>query len=127
MRIDHIAMYVSDLEKSRAFYEKYFGAVSNEGYHNPKTGLSTYFLSFDNDTRLEIMSRSECSVSGISEYAVGFTHLAFGMGSRKAVDSLTLQLEKDGYTVIGRPRVTGDGYYESVVLDIDGNRIEITE
>ena len=127
MRIDHIAMYVSDLEKSRAFYEKYFGAVSNERYHNLKTGLSTYFLSFDNDTRLEIMSRSECSVCGISEYAVGFTHLAFGTGSRKAVDSLTLQLEKDGYTVIGRPRVTGDGYYESVVLDIDGNRIEIME
>lgn len=127
MKIAHIALYVRDLECSRRFYETYFGGVSNTKYHNPKTGLQTYFLSFDGSVRLELMHRPECSDGCREEYAFGFTHLAFSTGSRTSVDALTARLAADGYTVTGHPRTTGDGYYESVVLDPDGNRIEITE
>lgn len=126
MKISHIAMYVSDLEKSRDFYIKYFGAVSNEKYRNPKTGLETYFLSFDGYVKLEIMQRPDTVSREKSELAEGFAHLAFGVGSRENVDSLTERLRGDGFTVAGNPRITGDGYYESVVLDNDGNKIEIT-
>lgn len=126
MKISHIAMYVSDLEKSKEFYVKYFGAVPNEKYHNPKTGLETYFLSFGGYVRLEIMQRPDTVSCEKSELAEGFSHLAFGVGSRDNVDKLTEQLRADGFTVAGEPRITGDGYYESVVLDNDGNRIEIT-
>ena len=121
MKINHIAMYVSDLEKSKNFYIKYFGAVPNEKYCNPKTGLETYFLSFEGYVRLEIMQRPDTVSGEKSELAEGFAHLAFGN-----VDKLTEQLRVDGFTVAGEPRITGDGYYESVVLDNDGNRIEIT-
>lgn len=120
-------MYVSDLEKSRAFYEKYFGAVSGGKYSNTKTGLQTYFLSFEGDVRLEIMSHPEYTDNFPSKPFLGYTHLAFSVGCRENVNRLTARLEADGYTVIGQPRTTGDGYYESVVLDNEGNRIEITE
>ncbi len=126
MNIRHIAMYVSDLERSRVFYETYFSGVSGEKYHNPKTGLQTYFLTFDNAAKLEIMSHPEWRNNAKELRAIGFHHLAFGVGSREMVDALTERLEQDGYSVVGRPRVTGDGYYESVVLDPDGNQIEIT-
>lgn len=126
MNIHHIAMYVSDLERSRVFYETYFSGVSGEKYHNPRTGLQTYFLTFDDMAKLEIMSHPECMNHAGEPLAIGFCHLAFGVGSREAVDALTERLKKDGYSIVGRPRVTGDGYYESVVLDPDGNRIEIT-
>lgn len=126
MNIRHIAMYVSDLERSRVFYETYFSGISGEKYHNPRTGLQTYFLTFDDMAKLEIMSHPECMNHARESLAIGFHHLAFGVGSREAVDALTERLGKDGYSIVGRPRVTGDGYYESVVLDPDGNRIEIT-
>lgn len=127
MKINHIAMYVSNLEKSRIFYETYFGAISNRKYYNSKTGLQTYFLTFNGETRLELMSRSGCINTGKTEFSLGLTHLAFSVGSREAVDTLTAKLIADGYMVADQPRITGDGYYESVVLDCDGNRIEITE
>ncbi len=126
MKISHAAMYVSDLEKSKEFYIKYFGAVPNEKYRNPKTGLETYFLTFDGYARLEIMQRPDTVPCEKAELAEGFSHLAFGVGSRDNVDRLTEQLRADGFIVAGEPRITGDGYYESVVLDSDGNRIEIT-
>lgn len=127
MKINHIAIYVCDLEKSRLFYETYFGGRANTRYHNPKTGLQTYFLSFEDGARLELMSRPGCSDSDRNEFSLGLTHLAFSTGSREAVDALTARLAAAGCTVAGQPRMTGDGYYESVVLDPDGNRIEITE
>ncbi len=127
MKINHIAVYVRDLECSRNFYEIYFGGSANRKYHNPRTGLQTYFLTFEDGARLELMSRPECTASDRNEFTLGLTHLAFSVGSRDAVDSLTAKLETDGFTVAGKPRTTGDGYYESVVLDPDGNRIEITE
>ena len=127
MTVNHIAMFVSDLEASKAFFERYFGAVANSKYHNPKTGLQTYFLSFDGAVRIELMHRPDCISCDSSGCMLGLAHIAFSVGSREKVDSLTAQLEGDGFTVLSPPRTTGDGYYESLILDNDGNKIEITE
>jgi lactoylglutathione lyase len=118
---------VKDLELIRTFYEKYFNAHANNKYHNPKTGLQTYFLSFDDSTRLEIMSRPDISARDKALASYGYIHLAFSVGSKEAVDSITFTLEKDGYKVISMPRTTGDGYYESCILDPEDNQIEIVE
>lgn len=127
MRIDHIAMYVADLERMRIFYEKYFCARSNEMYYNTRTGLRTYFLSFGGETRLEIMSRPDVAAVEKTPFRSGYIHLSIKVGTKEKVDELTELLRKDGYIIVGEPRVTGDGYYESVVLDPEGNMIELTE
>ena len=124
MNIDHIAIYVYDLEKSKTYYEKYFGGKSNNQYHNPKTGLKTYFISFGDVCRLEIMTKPDIA-GNENNVCIGYTHLAFSVGGKESVDSLTNLLRNDGYTIFSEPRVTGDGYYESCVSDPDGNRIEI--
>ena len=126
MKIEHIAMYVNDLEKARNFFETYFGAVSNEGYHNPKTDFHSYFLNFKDGSRLEIMTKPELTDSGDFLNRFGYAHIAFSTGSKEAVDSLTLRLKEDGYNVISGPRTTGDGYYESCIIGFEGNLIEIT-
>ncbi|MGM9968411.1 MAG: VOC family protein [Rummeliibacillus sp.] len=123
MRIDHIAMYVNDLEATKDF----FGASSNTKYHNPRTGLETYFLSFEDSTRLEIMTRPDMISTEKPLINTGFTHVAFSVGSKEKVDLLTSQLEQAGYEIISGPRTTGDGYYESCVLGPECNQIEITE
>lgn len=125
MRIDHAALYVRDLEGIRAFYERYFGARAGAKYQNPRTGLSTYFLSFDGEGRLEIMQRPGLAPRTERQLAEGYVHLAFSLGSREAVDALTGRLRADGYEVLSGPRTTGDGYYESCVLDPEGNPIEL--
>lgn len=127
MRINHIALYTNQLEQLKLFYERYFNAVSNDGYHNPNTGLRTFFLSFEDGTRLELMTRPKLESLEPRPYRTGYIHLAFSAGSKDAVDLLTATLEQDGYTVFSKPRMTGDGYYESCVLDPDGNQIEIVE
>ena len=126
MKIDHIALYVNDLEKARDFFITYLGAVSNEGYHNTKTDFRSYFLSFENGAKLEIMTKPELTESGDFLNRFGYAHIAFSLGSKDAVDSLTNQLREDGYPVISGPRTTGDGYYESCILGFEGNLIEIT-
>ena len=126
MKIEHIAMYVSDLERAKDFFSTYFGAVSNSGYHNVRTGFRSYFLTFEDGARLEIMNRSECSGEEKNPYRYGFAHIAFSVGSREKVDSLTEQLRSAGFDVTSGPRVTGDGYYESCILGFEGNIIEIT-
>ncbi len=126
MRISHIAIYVADLEAMKDFYVRYFGAIPNEKYSNDQTGLQTYFLAFNGEVRIEIMSRPDLLERNKYSDRIGFSHLAFRMGSREDVDQQTARLMADGFTVSSRPRVTGDGYYESVVLDPEGNRIEIT-
>ena len=126
MRIEHIALYVTALEAMRDFYIKYFGAISNAGYHNPQTGLKSYFLSFSDGARLELMSRPEITDCDKPLFKSGFIHLAFSAGSSEKVDELTAQLKADGFEVISGPRTTGDGYYESCILDPEGNQIEIT-
>ena len=126
MRIEHIAMYVNDLEKTRDFFIKYFQAVSNEGYHNKKTDFRSYFLSFDDGARLEIMKKPVME-DGEKHFArTGYIHIAFSLGSKEAVDALTETMKNDGYEVISGPRTTGDGYYESCIVGIEGNQIEIT-
>lgn len=126
MKLEHVAIWTKALEAMRSFFETYFGAVAGNRYDNPSTGFSSYFLSFDSGSRLEIMTRSDLAGRPNVDMAVGLAHIAIALGSREAVDSLTARLEADGYTVASRPRTTGDGYYESVVLDGDGNRIELT-
>ncbi|MBP2618973.1 VOC family protein [Chryseobacterium jejuense] len=127
MKIEHIAVWVKDLEKTRAFYQKYFGAVSNEKYVNPMKNFQSYFLSFENGCRLEIMTRPDISESGNSyeSQQFGIIHFAFSAGSKEKVNELTETLRKDGYTIAGEPRTTGDGYFESVILDPENNIIEI--
>ena len=126
MRIEHIAMYVNDLEKARDFFTVYLGGHPDNGYHNEKTGFSSYFISFDDGARLEIMNKPGIDSSGNLSERTGFIHVAFSTGSKEKVDSLTALLKKNGYNVISGPRTTGDGYYESCVLDPDGNQVEIT-
>lgn len=125
MNIEHIALYVKDLEKTREFYIKYFNAVSNEMYHNVKTGFKSYFLSFESGARLEIMNKPDV-LKNDNVCSFGYAHLAFSVGSKEKVDALTERLKNDGYCAVSCPRTTGDGYYESCVLDSEGNQIEIT-
>lgn len=126
MKIDHIAMYVNDLEGTRKFFEQYMGAVSNNLYHNEKTGFKSYFLTFGDGARLEIMNRPNMDDAGKTLQRTGLIHIAFSVGSKEKVDLLTAQMKKDGYHVISGPRTTGDGYYESCIVAIEGNQIEIT-
>ena len=126
MRIEHIAMYVKDLEAARNFFVTYFRAIPNEGYHNQKTGFRSYFLGFEDGARLEIMSRPRMEDAPKPLDRTGFSHVAFSVGSKKAVDELTERLKKDGYHVVSGPRTTGDGYYESCVVALEDNQIEIT-
>lgn len=127
MKLDHIAMFVMDLEEARHFFTRYFDATANEMYHNPRTGLKTYFLTFSSGSRLEIMQRPDVEASEFSAARQGYIHIAFSVGSKEKVDALTRQLQADGYEVLSGPRTTGDGYYESSVRGLEGNIIEITE
>ena len=128
MRIDHAALFCRDLEQMRQFFIDYFDARSNEQYHNPRTGLRTYILSFtEGSTRLEVMQRPDVQDADPSQPAIGYVHLSFAVGSRKGVDLLTRRLAADGYTVTSGPRTTGDGYYESSILGPEGIQIELTE
>ncbi len=126
MKIDHIAMYVNDLEGARKFFEQYMGAISNNLYHNEKTGFKSYFLTFGDGARLEIMNKPDMDDASKSLQRTGFIHIAFSVGSKEKVDLLTTQMKKDGYHVISGPRTTGDGYYESCIVAIEENQIEIT-
>ena len=128
MKIEHIAIWTKNLEASRAFYMKYFEAVASEKYVNVKKGFSSYFLSFASGCRLEIMHMAggEDIAEIVKDQIAGLSHFTISVGSKERVDALTEQMRKDGFTIAGAPRQTGDGYYESIVLDPDGNRIEIT-
>ena len=126
MKIDHIALYVNDLEGAKAFFETYFQAVANDGYHNQNTDFRSYFLSFSDGSRLEIMTKPDLTDSGNLLDRFGYAHIAVSVGSREAVDALTARLKDGDYPTLSGPRVTGDGYYESCILGFEGNLIEIT-
>lgn len=150
MKIEHVAIWVKDIDKVCEFYRKYFGEVIQPLYHNPTKQFTSRFITFDDGARLEIMHRPDINVGTLTEsksnilgfgnvhtsvaaaltlrmFHVEQFHLAFSVGSKEEVDRLTQQMSDDGITIAGQPRTTGDGYYESVVLDPEGNRIEITE
>lgn len=126
--LEHAALWVDDLEKVCAFYEKYLGAAIGQLYENPSKGFSSRFATFETGARLEIMTTSSLNLErfapGVQRH--GLTHIAFSLGSETAVDELTARLGSDGHAILDGPRRTGDGYYESVVLDPEGNRIELT-
>ena len=127
MKIEHIAMYVNDLEAAREFFIRYLGGRSDDGYHNAKTGFRSYFISFEDGARLEIMNKPGLSDPDKDPNRTGYAHIAFSLGSKEAVDSLSSQLKSDGFEIVSGPRTTGDGYYESCIVAIEDNRIEITE
>ncbi len=126
MKIEHIALYVNDLEAAKDFFVKYFGAVPGERYHNEKTDFCSYFLSFDDGARIEIMTKPDICDEKKNPARTGYAHLAFSSGSKEAVDELTEKLKADGFEVLSDPRTTGDGYYESCIVGFEGNIIEIT-
>jgi lactoylglutathione lyase len=125
--IHHVAVWVADLERARAFYVDALGGSSGPGYHNPRTGFRSYFVSFGEGARLELMSRADVAPADRAGAATGYAHVALSVGSRAAVDAMVVALEARGTRIESRPRQTGDGYYEAVALDPEGNRIEITE
>lgn len=127
MKIEHIALYVNDLEAARDFFITYLGGKSNDGYHNPKTDFRSYFITFDDGARLELMTKPGMMDQEKPLNRTGFVHVAFSVGSKERVDELTEELRTAGYEVVSGPRTTGDGYYESCIVVIEGNQIEITE
>ena len=127
MKIEHIAMYVNDLEVARDFFVKYLGGKSNDGYHNKTTDFRSYFISFDDGARLELMNKPGLSDLDKPLNRTGYIHIAFSVGSKAAVDDLTKRLKDDGFEVVSGPRTTGDSYYESCIIGIEGNQVEITE
>lgn len=127
IKLHHIAMYVIDLDGAKAFFQKYFDALPNKLYHNSKTGLRTYFLSFPDGGELEIMQHPQVQISNNPIHRSGLIHLAVKVGSREKVNLLTARFAEDGYKILSGPRITGDGYYESSIIGFEGNLIEIIE
>jgi lactoylglutathione lyase len=125
MHIEHIAIWVKDLDITADFYAKFFGAKIGTLYHNPKTNFTSRFITFDSGTRIEIMTRPDITENAVNN-AFGYIHIALSVGSTAEVDRLTRFLSENGVTILSEPRTTGDGYYESKVADPDGNEIEIT-
>ena len=127
-RIEHIALWTEDIERLARFYAHYFGASVGSTYANPSKGFESRFLTFADGARLELMTTStlrplKCE-PGV--HRMGLTHLALSLGSERRVEELTAVLRQAGVEVADGPRRTGDGYYESVILDPDGNRVELT-
>ena len=126
MKIEHIAMYVNEPEACRDFFVKYLGGVSDDGYYNKTTGFRSFFISFSDGARLEIMNKPSLEDPAKTIEHTGYSHIAFSVGSMEEVDRLTRRFREDGFEVVSGPRTTGDGYYESCVIGFEGNRIEIT-
>lgn len=126
MRIEHVALYVKDLEAAREFFITYLEGEANDGYYNPKTGFRSYFIRFGDGARLELMNKPDMTDLEKPLARTGYAHLAFSVGSEARVDQLTERLRAAGYLVLSGPRTTGDGYYESCILAFEGNQIEIT-
>lgn len=128
MHIEHVAMWAKDLERLKTFYEHYFEAQAGAKYTNATKHFTSYFLTFASGACLELMHMPTVPLSkdDVDQQFTGLIHLAFSTGSVERVNTLTEQLRADGYRIVGEPRWTGDGYYESVVLDPEDNRIEIT-
>ncbi len=125
MKIEHLAIWTSDLEMMREFYENHFQAISGPIYHNKLRGFKSYFLSFESGPRIEMMKIDSITKMSLEPF-IGLAHLAISLGSKEAVDSVTEKFRSSGTEILGDPRTTGDGYYESLILDPEGNQIELT-
>ncbi|KAF6569828.1 VOC family protein [Paenibacillus sp. SEL3] len=125
MKIEHVAIWVRDLEKMKSFYEQYFDGKSNDKYYNATKGFESYFITFEDGARLEVMRKTGVDHSPQINIT-GWAHVAFSVGSKALVNEKTEQLMLAGYEVVGQPRLTGDGYYESVIKDPEGNLVEIS-
>lgn len=126
MKIEHLAIWVDDIELLREFYIKYFNVSCNGKYVNPRRNFSSYFLSFDEgETRIELMHIPDLESPASRGNLKGLAHIAISVGGKDQVNSLTERFRADGYTIASEPRTSGDGYYESAVLDPEGNYIEI--
>ena len=126
MKIDHMAMYVTDIEHTKEFFVKFFEAKAGNKYYNQNTGFQSYFLTFEDGARLEIMTKQPLLELSKDPLRTGYAHLAFSVGNMERVNALTARLQAEGYEVLSGPRTTGDGYYESCIVGIEGNLIEIT-
>ena len=129
MTLEHVAIWTDNLERLKAYYVKYFQAVSNNKYTNPIKGFESYFLSFESGARLEIMSMPGIPANSndtIKAQHKGIIHVAFGVDKMEAVDAKAKELQQDGFAILSGPRKTGDGYYEFETLDPDNNRLEVT-
>jgi putative acetyltransferase len=125
MNIAHIAIWTHDIEAMKDFYVRYFNGTSNEKYINPATQFESYFISFENGAKLELMHKPCIDTPPAPGLRTGLAHIAFAAESRDFLISLTETLRSDGFQIVGEPRITGDGYFESVVLDVEGNRVEL--
>lgn len=127
IRIEHVALWVNDIDAICDFYLRYFDAVVSPQYENHAKGFTSRFLSFESGARIEVMKTTMLSPTQHEAGAqrMGLTHLALSVGSESAVDALINKMKKDGVTLLDGPRRTGDGYYEAVVLDPEGNRVEV--
>jgi lactoylglutathione lyase len=124
VRIEHVALWVRDLDAVAAFYARYFGARVGELYRNPKKGFASRFLEFSSGARLEVMTRTDVATRAAPDQ-LGLAHVAIAIGDEAAVDALAARFAADGVALVDGPRRTGDGYYECVVCDPEGNRVEI--
>lgn len=127
MKIAHLAIWTNDIEGMRNFYMHYFDASSKDAYYNHTKDFMSYFLTFNGDCKLELMQMPGIpkNRNDVRKQATGLIHFAISLGSKTRVDELTETLRRDGFRVISEPRTTGDGYYESVILDPEGNRVEL--
>lgn len=127
MRIEHVALWVTDIDRLCAFYERFFGARAGQLYENPAKGFSSRFLSFDAGARIEVMTTTSLAPvpHAPGSQRMGLTHFALKLDSEAAVDRVTAEIRAAGHVVLEGPRRTGDGYYESVILDPEGNRVEL--
>ena len=128
MHIEHLAIWVDNIELIRDFYIKYFGTTCSAKYFNPKRNYTSFFLAFEGgNTRIELMHipDGQYEPAATRQLMKGLAHIALTVGSKETVNALTEQLRQDGYTIASEPRTTGDGYYESGILDPEGNYIEL--
>ena len=127
MRIEHAALYVNDIEAAKDFFVSYLNGKADNGYRNPNTGFRSIFISFDDGARLELMNKPEMDDCEKPLDRTGYAHIAFSVGSKERVEMLTEKMRSSGFKVVSGPRTTGDGYYESCIVAIEGNQIELTE
>ncbi len=128
MRIEHVAIWTKNLEELKDFYVRFFNGNCGEKYINCRKGFESYFIKFEDGSRLELMHSASIpsNKNDTKKQYIGLIHMAFSVGSKEKVDELTEELRYHGYIIVSEPRITGDGYYESCILDLDGNRVEIT-